>query len=86
MQRQGRGVIENAHSTDVGYPPPPPRVYMSNHTQHKPCIAVGRVLVLDDVESPPPPPRVCMSNHTKGKPCSDPGRVLVLDDPATRAS
>jgi hypothetical protein len=40
---RGRGVIENKHSTDVAYSPPPLRRVTEN--KH-----------LADVESPPPPP------------------------------
>jgi len=29
--RHGRGFIENKHSTDIDFPPPPPRVCMSIH-------------------------------------------------------
>jgi len=44
----GRGVIENKHSTNVEYPPLPPRFCLSIHTQGKWCSDIGRVLVVND--------------------------------------
>jgi hypothetical protein len=40
----GRGGVEIKHPTNVEYPSPPPRVYISIHPQGKSCSDLGRVL------------------------------------------
>jgi hypothetical protein len=38
---RGRGFIENKHSTETEYPPPPPRVCTSIHPEGQSCFDLG---------------------------------------------
>ena len=40
-RRQGRGAVQNKHSTNVESPPPPPRLCMSIHPEGKSCSCLG---------------------------------------------
>ena len=59
----GRWVVEDRHSTGDASCSPPPRVYMSIHTQGKSCSKIGRVLALND---PPAGPRAGAAAHPRG--------------------